>query len=410
MAHSESMASVEDAFRGATSDAKGLPHAALIAMDKDGNIIQALATGTFKPLSVISGPQQPFTHNTICWLASCTKLMTTIAALQLVERGLLSLNEDIAPILPELAKVQILIDVKETGPIFRPRTRPITLRSLLTHSSGLVYESMDPKMTAWGEWVRKNYPEEVANLNSTEPAKAFSGPLLFEPGEGWAYSTGLDWVGIAVARVSGLPLTQYLKQHIWSPLGMDSTTFDLSTRPDLLSRAALMTFRADDGELVSGETALKAFGVQNGTLYVTESGGGGCFSTANDYIKLLRSIHTNDGMLLKPESVEEMFKPQLADPIHLKRYHLGPGSNPLMGNIPHETRVDFGLGGLVVMDDLERVRRREGSMQWGGMPNLFWWMSPKNGVCGCYFQQLLPPGDKMAVDMYQRFERATYSL
>lgn len=190
---------------------------------------------------------------------------------------------------------------------------------------------------------------------------------------------------------------------------MDSTIFDLSTRPDLLSRAALMTFRADNGELVSSETALKAFGVQNGTLYVRESGGGGCFSTANDYIKLLRSIHKNDGMLLRPKSVKGIFKPQLADPIHLKRYHLGPRLNPLMGNIPHETRVDFGLGGIVVIDDLERVGRREGSIQWGGMPNLFWWISPKNSVCGCYFQQLLPPGDKMAVEIYQRFETAIYS-
>lgn len=265
-------------------------------------------------------------------------------------------------------------------------------------------------MIAWGEWVRKNNPKEAARLNSKDPVEAFLGPLLFEPGEGWAYSTGIDWAGIAVARVFGLPISQYLENHIWRPLGMDSTSFDLSARPDLCSRAALMSFRIDDGELVSGQAALEAFGVLNGTLNVRESGGGGCFSTANDYIKLLKSIHTNDGTLLRPETVNQMFKPQLDDPIHLKRYHLGPGSNPLMGNIPHETKIDYGLGGLVLLDDLEKVGRRKGALQWGGMPNLFWWISPQNGVCGCYFQQLLPPGDKLAVEMYQRFEKAVYNL
>lgn len=336
--------------------------------------------------------------------------MTTIAALQVVELGLLSLDGDISSILPELNEVQILVDMKETGPVLRPRMRPITLKNLLTHSSGLVYESMDPKMTAWGEWVRKKFPEKAAQLNSKDPAEAFLTPLLFEPGEGWAYSTGLDWAGIAVMRASGLSLTQFFERHIWGPLDMNSTTFDFSTRPDLLSRAARMTYRADDGRLVSGDAAMKVFGVEIGTLYVKESGGGGCFSTANDYIKLLKSILKNDGSLLKPETVDQMFKPQLADPMPLAHYHQGPGSNPLMGNIPYGTKLQFGLGGLVIMGDLREVGRRKGAMQWGGMPNLFWWISPKNGVCGCYFQQLLPPGDKLAVEMYQRFEQAVYGL
>ncbi|KAK7416864.1 hypothetical protein QQX98_004922 [Neonectria punicea] len=361
MAPSESMRDVENVFREVTRDVSGLPNAALIAVDKDGNTIHSITGGTFAPLSPTNTAPQYFTHDTVCWLASGTKLMTTIAALQVVERGLLSIDTDITSILPELSKAQILVDIQETGPVFRPHTRPITLKSLLTHSSGLVYDLMDPQMTAWAEWVRKNFPEEAARLDSKDPAEAFLTPLMFEPDEGWAYSPGLDW--------------------------------------------------AEDGKLVTSDgAAMEALGLRNGALHVRESGGGGCFSTANNYIKMRQSMLQNDGKLLKPETVDQMFKPQLADPTHVSRYHRGPGSNPLMGNIPQGAEIDFGFGRLINVVELGQVGRRKGAMQWGGMPNLFWWISPENGVCGCYFQQLLPPRDKLVVEMYQRFEKAIYNL
>jgi CubicO group peptidase (beta-lactamase class C family) len=332
--------------------------------------------------------------------------MTSICALQCVERGLLSLDADISDVLTEFKDIQILVSMDdETGPVYKPATRKITLRNLLTHSAGLGYEFAHPKLFAWKRWFIRQSAANRAKSRSTDLAVANQTPLLFEPDEGWVYGYGNDWAGVAVSRVSGVSLQDYMQQNIWTPLGMTSTTFHVNDRPDLLQRMATMSERGNDGKLSDGKNSRW----KPGAIITNESGGGGCSSTANDFIKLLASVLDPNPKILRPETIDLLFSPSLVTPKHLSRVHANPqsaGTAATASNIPVGTKVDHGLGGILNMEKIGLTGRAEGSMQWGGLTNLFWWLDRKDGICGCYFGQLLPPGDKKSVEMYEAYEKA----
>ena len=273
----------------------------------------------------------------------------------------------------------------------------------LTHSNGTAYDFSHPKTNAWSEWIRKEYKSGRIPKPSML-VRAYARPLLYEPDQGWSYGFGTDWAGIAVSRVSGLSLEDYMQRHIWGPLGMTSTTFYPRARASLLARTAALVERDNDGKLrvlpPDHPFAVAPSGAD------PESGGGGCYGSANDYAKLLASLLRNDGRLLKPETVRMMFSPQLKDPKYLNDVHSNPLSYGLAGNIPVGTGVDFGYGGILNIKPIEKTGRSPGGMQWGGLPNLFWWINPGDGVCGCYFGQLLPQGDPQSFQLYEQFEKA----
>lgn len=185
---------------------------------------------------------------------------------------------------------------------------------------------------------------------------------------------------------------------------MTSTTFYPRNRPDLLPRTASLVERDENGKL---QPLLPNHPFARGPAGpYPEGGGAGCYGSANDYVKLLASLLRNDGKVLKPETVRMMFSPQLKDPKHLRAVHSNPLSYGLAGNIPIGTLVDFGFGGILNGERIEKTGRSAGSMQWGGLPNLFWWINPGDGVCGCYWGQLLPSGDPQSFQLYEGFEKA----
>jgi CubicO group peptidase (beta-lactamase class C family) len=218
-------------------------------------------------------------------------------------------------------------------------------------------------------------------------------------------------------RATGRNLEEYMTENIWKPLGMTSTTFNVSDhRPDLLSRLAAMTVRDDEGNLSTLNQ--DAFTVTYGAQRVKYGGGGGCFSTANDYIKFLSSLlNTATGssagipQLLSESTVKSMFTPGLTSTANdmLHRTIESPLAFGLAGNIPRSARTTYGLGGLLTMSTVPATGRSGGGMQWGGLPNLFWWVSPADNRCGCYFGQLLPPGDRPSFKLYSEFEKAVLS-
>lgn len=274
----------------------------------------------------------------------------------------------------------------------------------MTHSNGLSYDFSHPKSNAWTEWITQRYRSGRIPKPTSKITRAFLRPLVFEPDEGWSYSFGIDWAGIAVSRISGVSLEEYMQRNIWGPLGMNSTTFHPRSRPDLLPRTASLVERDENGKLQALHPS-NPFAKSPGGIY-PEGGGGGCYGSANDYIKLLTSLLRNDGKVLRPKTVKMMFSPQLKDPKYLRAVHSNPLSYGLAGNIPIGTPVDFGLGGILNGEDIEKTGRSKGSMQWGGLPNLFWWINPGDGVCGCYWGQLLPAGDPQSFQLYEEFEKA----
>ncbi|KAF2673801.1 beta-lactamase/transpeptidase-like protein [Microthyrium microscopicum] len=406
----------------ASSGPDNLAGTVVIAATASGEILQKVESGTFlphlkNPKRTIDKSRQNFSADTVCWIASCTKLMTTIAVMQQVDRGVLKLDDDVTQTwLPEFKDYDVLVRGQNDGgenpkPTTKKMKNRMTLRNLLSHTSGIAYEFTQMAIQNWRQWSVST-PEGKANARSPDIARAMKVPLYFEPSEGWVYGYGIDWAGLALMRATGKNLEELFSENIWKPLGMTSTTFSVKDhRPDLLDRLTAMNIRNGEGGLDNADNDPVSRSIER----VKYGGGGGCYSTANDYIKLVVSLlntatgHSSDvPQLLKTATVNEMLTGQLSEKglVNIHRITANPIAYGLAGNLPPSVKKDYGLGGILNLTEVPATGRKAGAIQWSGLPNLFWWVSPADGVAGCYFTQVLPPGDKPNVKMYEEFEKA----
>lgn len=295
--------------------------------------------------------------------------MTTIAAFQCIERGLFSLDsaDDVQRLIPERAALDdIITGVDDSDAlILKKATSRMTLRHLLTHTSGVSYDMIDPLLEQW----RKSRGEEGQSLCG-EVSKGFLIPLLFNPGDGWIYGASLDWAGRMIERANdGKTLGEFMKENIWDPLGMTSTTFHLEHEEHIRTRLASTSVRLPSGDIAPYTDPLLADPARD------DIGGAGAYSSASDYIKVLASILRNDGVLLRTESIDEMFTPQLTavqKAAFSKLVHSAPEMNDLLtSGLKLGTDVNWGLGGILIQEDVADGRKK-GSMYWSGMPNLHW--------------------------------------
>src|SRR6201997_306992 len=206
-----------DAALSRAVEANEVPGVVALAATETG----VLYEGAFGLRDVVDGPAM--THDSVFRIASMTKVVTSVAAMQLVEQGKLQLDEPIGNVLPELAAPQVLEGFDSSGaPRLRPGKRPITLRHLLTHTAGFGYEVWDADLVRY---------VKATGTPSTSTAKlaALRLPLLFDPGERWEYGINIDWVGRAIEAASGQPLALYFREHIFVPLGMTDTTYAIGT-------------------------------------------------------------------------------------------------------------------------------------------------------------------------------------
>src|SRR5438046_10478556 len=209
----------------------------------------------------------PMTLDTVFRVASMTKAITSVAAMQLVEQGKLKLEEPVPNIDPALGSPQVLDGFDASGaPKLRPAKRPITLRHLMTHTAGFSYEIWDPNTVRY---------VKTSGMPSTISGKvaALRMPLVFDPGEQWEYGVNIDWVGRLVEALSGQPIDVYFREKIFGPLGMKDSGF--VTAPEQRARQASVHQRQADGSLVP--QALE-------TPFTPEfyAGGGGLYSTGRD--------------------------------------------------------------------------------------------------------------------------------
>lgn len=248
-------------------------------------------------------------------------------------------------------------------------------------------------------------------LISTLQRHKYLWPLLFEPGTSWTYGVGVDWAGQMIERVNGgQSLDAYMQEYICKTLGMTSTTFRPSELPGYAARLASMTTRNSDGTLSSGSTEA----IRGPCL--DDEGGGGLFSTPADYIKFLMGLLKNDGTLLSPASMELLFTPCLSDPgvkalqqLMSSRFAADTEPDPtLTGGVVAPTEVDYALGGLVTTADVAGGRK-EGSMSWGGLPNLSWVVDRESDIALLYTSQVLPTGDETTRTLFKGFEAIIYA-
>jgi CubicO group peptidase (beta-lactamase class C family) len=342
------------------------------------------------------GGREPMSRDTVFRIASMTKAITCVAAMQLVEQGKLQLDAPAPAIDPALAAPQVLAGFDPTGqPQLRPANRPITLKHLLTHTAGFCYEQWNPDLERC-----------VAALGMPQMASgqlaALRMPLMFDPGERWEYGINIDWVGRLVEEASGQSLDAYFAEHITGPLGMADTGFAVS--PEQRARQATVHQRAPDGALTPQpfETPIEREFL---------AGGGGLYSTAGDYLSLLQALlhqgKFNGIQILRPETVALM-----------SENHVGElEAGVLKANWPHLTndvdlfpgqKVRWGLG-YMLTPEAGPNGRSAGSVTWGGIFNTYYWIDPAKQVAGVFMTQILPFADPATLAVYGAFERAVYA-
>ncbi|KAF2115080.1 beta-lactamase/transpeptidase-like protein [Lophiotrema nucula] len=401
------MADFEQILQKAVEDQE-IPGCVLHAINRDGSFKYAKCFG--KRSVREGGDQSPLQFNTTMWIASCTKLMTSISAMQLVEQGKLSLDEPVYKIIPELKEFPILKGFDDDGkPIEEPHTVPITLRLLLSHSSGLTYGAMHPLIQKWLEYKGL----DVNGNLSPYLLERFNVPMVFEPGSAWMYGPSIDFAGLMVERASGLTLEQYMQKNLWKPLGIKDMTFFLSTRPDLKERLADMSERDPETGKVVKTDGMQPYEAKDRTEVKDCMGGQGVFSSAEEYIKVLHAILTTDEneKILKKSTVEEFFKPQLTKEASdaLNASLKDEQMNNAAAGTPQDIKKDWGLGGLLILGETPDGKQPN-TMFWGGYPNLIWWCDRKAGLTGLYAGQVVPPGDAKCAELDRKFEAGIYEL
>jgi methyl acetate hydrolase len=330
----------------------------------------------------------PMAKDTIFRIASMTKAVTSVGVMQLVEQGKVGLDEEVSKYLPRLASPQVFSKVDEqAGAYFtQPAKRPITIRQLLTHTSGIGY--------SWSDHGLAIAQKKTGAINDSEL------PLVHEPGAQWTYGASTRVLGEVIEKISGQRIDAYLETHIFAPLGMRDTSYTVP--PDKYSRVVTVHQKANNA---TTET-------QNPTpIPATIRGDGGLFSTASDYSRFVQMI-LNRGQLggvriLKESTVAEMSRNQTgnvkvrlqptADTMRSKPYPLGAGEDV------------WGLGFQIAAPKTPNPSMRSpGSLSWAGINNTYYWIDPQKQVGAVILMQMLPFYDEAALRVLNGFEERVY--
>ena len=354
---------VDTVLRSAT-EAGRVPGVTAAITDRDG-VVHSVGFGERE-----LGTGEWMTPDTVGWIASMTKAVTGAAAMQLVEQGRLSLDAPAKEVCEIIGRAQVIDGAGDDGvPRLRPPRTDVTLRHLLTHTSGFVYDIWCPTMGAY--MAANGIPSVTTCTNASLEL-----PLLFDPGERWDYGIGIDWAGKMVEAVSGQRLGDYMRQHLFEPLGMSDTGFAVS--PSMAERLATVHARTEDGTLAPIQ-----FGLPEEPEF--EMGGGGLYSTVGDYCAFMRMI-LNDGasddgdQVLQPATVADMSTNQMGDlrvtalatalPAYSNDAEFFPG-----------VAKSWGLTFQINEEDAP-TGRPAGSLAWAGLANSYYWIDPRNGIAG----------------------------
>jgi methyl acetate hydrolase len=372
------------------SDAKEIPGVVAIAASGKETIYQ----GAFGKRDL--SKDVAMTQDSVFWIASMTKAITSAAGMQLVEQGKLSLDEPIGKVLPDLASPQVLEGFDAKGePKLRPAKKPITLRHLMTHTAGFAYNMWNGDMV---QYLEKTGTPAVTTCQNA----ALKTPLASDPGTRWEYGTNIDFVGKAVEAVSGKRLDAYLRDHMSTPLGMSDTGFKITD--DMRKRLVGMHARGEDGSLTPIPFELE----QEPEFHM---GGGGLYGTAADYIKFTQMILNkgkgNGNQVLKPETVALMGQNHIGELTMGKMTTaIGWATNDV--DLYPDIVKKWGLSFLINSAKTPEGRS-PGSLAWAGLANTYYWIDSARDVTGVILMQLLPFADGKCLEAFAGFERGVYA-
>jgi methyl acetate hydrolase len=336
----------------------------------------------------------PITPDTMMRIASMTKMVTTTAALQLLERGSLRLDAPVKEYRPEFGDLPVLTGFDGHTPQLRAPSVDATVRQLITHTAGFGY---------WFWNADIDHYEQVTGTANVLPGTidVFTAPLLSDPGTRFEYGINIDWLGRVVEAVSGQTLDVYFQENITGPLGMTNTTARMT--PEQRANSTPVHVRGEDGAWVATDTDW----AQEPDYW---GGGHFLYSTPRDYLKFQRMLlgcgSLDDVQILERATVAAAFANQIGEldfPAAITTAHpelstdvnLGPG-------------LKWGLG-LLLNPVQQPGMRAAGSGSWAGLFNTHFWVDPASGVTGAIYSQLLPFADPPAFQLYADFEQALYA-
>lgn len=337
---------------------------------------------------------QAMTVDTVAWYASMTKAVTGAAAMQLVERGKLSLDAPAGKVCPHLANPMVLEGFDDAGkPRLRPAKGTVTLRNLLTHSSGLSYEIWNPVA------ARELESRGVGNILSGTQA-TLDRPLVREPDTAWDYAPGIDWAGRMVEEVSGEKLGDFMRKNLFEPLRMSSVTFRLGAMHR--EKLAGMHARLPDGVIVP-------YPMEVGQDTPLDMGGHALYGTLPDYLRFTRMMLGGgvlDGMrVLEDRTVATMSQNQMGTLLVTDLPAAPPYSNAVRWwpDVP----CNWGLS-FMINQRRTPQGRSAGSLSWAGLANSYYWIDPVKKITGAISTQILPFYDGPVVQLFNDLEAAVY--
>lgn len=313
---------------------------------------------------------RPLEKNSIYFIQSMTKPIMSVAIMQLVEQGLLSLNDKVADFIPAVSTLRVIKDVNAgIDGATVPVKSPMTIKQLLTHTAGLSHGLEEHLFDQQLFKLMYNDLFDPAIYNKLEESveKLLQVPLIGQPGEQWYYSAAPDLLALILQKITQQPINEYLEEHIFSPLGMQDTGYNVSQ--ENLERIMQLHFNQEDGTLVTSHVQAKSSG---NTVY---GGTYGLFSSTEDYLKFCQMILNkgayDGGQILAPETVVEMTK-----------NHVGALIGPTRG---------FGLGFGVLHDtENDPSPANNGQIYWGGFFKTHFFIDPKADLIALIMTQKIP--------------------
>ena len=323
----------------------------------------------------------PMDRNTIVRIYSMTKPVTGVALMTLYEKGAFQLDDPLSKYAPEFADMKVYKGVDATGAlILEPAKRPVTIRDLTRHTAGFPNGAGDLPPVL-GELLRKTDAMNPENTLAEMAKKMGSLPLMFHPGEQWAYGPSVDVQAFLVERISGQAFDRYVRENIFDPLGMKQTRYVVPGSE--MTRFAALYRRVEDGQLSRiPEQQANSYHTREWPL---KTGGSGLTSTLDDYMKFARML-VNEGTLenatiLKPETVKLMATNQLADSVTERMW------------LPSKGSVGFGIDFAVRLRppvSKEENHGIVGEFFWDGAASTLFWVDPVNELTAVLFVQVMP--------------------
>jgi CubicO group peptidase (beta-lactamase class C family) len=368
-------------FLKSATDRGDVPGVVVAVVDKNG----VLYNEAFGKSSTVTNT--PMTKDTIFNMASMTKPITSTAIMILVDEGKLKLDDELAKYLPKWKDPQVISKFNEADASFetRPAKRQITIRHLLTHTSGIGYGFASPMLTKIMEKTKKSEMDS---------------PLLFDPGESWAYGASTRVLGLVVEAISGQKIDAYLQARVLGPLGMNDTSYLVPTTK--YSRVVAVNARNASGKFE--ERPVPA------TIPATVQGDGGLYGTASDYGLFLRMLLNrgtlNGKRILSEQSAKLMLEPATGTVVVKEQQS---ANLSLSRNFPVGAGKDkWGLGFQLAAEKLPN-RRSPGSGTWAGIFNTHFFIDPSRELGVVVMMQTLPFYDEASMKVYAGAEEAVYS-